>query len=536
MLIDNNSQTISAYDVLEQAFIAYKKEAEIKINTLKQEALTTIDTLEKRVEQYRQSYETLLHQLKDFMRHRFGSRSERFVDDDNKQLSLFPAEEPVVDADNKDQENSITVAAHTRVTNKKNKTTNYPRAVQIIPVSDEERQCVCGCQKAVIRYETKELWDYQPAIVRIIEQRREVVACQAGCEGSIKTAPAPLHVLPKVKATERLLAHIVVAKLHDRQPLYHLEKNHLDISRETMARWVIQLIEPLTPVFNLLIDELINYDIASVDATTLQVLREPGREATTKSYAYCMRGGAPNRSVILYGYNNAGHKQYVDEWFEGFKGYVHMDADSFFDVMTSDPLVKQSLCNAHARRKFEAVSKHSKKPGLAVEALRFYKKLYAIERRAKESCLTTEQRYTLRQKESKPIVIEFKEWLDTHYPLLLPASTIADAFRYSMNHWEGLARFLDDGRLEIDNNLTEQQIKPLVIARKNFMFATSIDGAKAICLHLGLIRTAIAHRLKPYEYYAALLRGIPHCVTVEDYEKLLPWNINIPESCKSQVV
>ena len=90
-----------------------------------------------------------------------------------------------------------------------------------------------------------------------------------------------------------------------------------------------------------------------------------------------------------------------------------------------------------------------------------------------------------------------------------------------------MTRFLDDGRLEIDNNLTEQEIKPFVIARKNFLFCASIDGAKALCMHLGFIRTAKQHGLDPYHYYIALLKSIPHCKTVEDYEKLLPWNIKL---------
>ena len=168
----------------------------------------------------------------------------------------------------------------------------------------------------------------------------------------------------------------------------------------------------------------------------------------------------------------------------------------------------------------------SPEPGLAAGALKFYKKLYAIERRAKDEKLSPEERYALRQKESKPIVEEFETWLDTNYPSVLPASPLGQAFRYSMKHREGLRRFLEDGRLEIDNNLTEQQIKPFVIGRKNFMFADSMDGAHALCLHFSLIRTAIAHHLNPYEYYVMILKRIPYCKIVEDYEKLLPWNIN----------
>lgn len=122
---------------------------------------------------------------------------------------------------------------------------------------------------------------------------------------------------------------------------------------------------------------------------------------------------------------------------------------------------------------------------------------------------------------------KFKSWLDDLYPTVLPQSPLGKAMMYCINLWLALTRFLADGRLEIDNNLTEQEIKPLAIARKNFLFCASMDGVKALCMHLGFIRTAKHHGLDPYHYYVALLKSIPHCNTVEDYEKFLPWNINL---------
>ena len=124
---------------------------------------------------------------------------------------------------------------------------------------------------------------------------------------------------------------------------------------------------------------------------------------------------------------------------------------------------------------------------------------------------------------------EFKEWLDKYVPTTLPKSPLGKAFRYTLKFWDGLCEYLNDGRLEIDNNLTEQEIKPFVIARKNFMFATSVDGASALCLHFSLIRTAKKHKLDAYRYYVKVLEQIPHCETVEDYESLLPWNIQLPK-------
>ncbi len=141
--------------------------------------------------------------------------------------------------------------------------------------------------------------------------------------------------------------------------------------------------------------------------------------------------------------------------------------------------------------------------------------------------MTAKQRHQLRQQESKPIMDALYVWLKEHMPLILPQSTLGKAFSYAIKHEVGLRQFLNDGRLEIDNNLTEQEIKPLVIARKNFMFAHSVAGADAICMHMSLIRSALANKLDPYLYYAAILKRTPHCKSIEDYEALLPWNIKI---------
>jgi transposase len=486
--------------------------------------------LEKRCDQYAQAYDSLLAQIKELQRYRFGKKSERYIDPEHPQLNLLDNDQDKfsnADAAGETITDDVQVAAHAR--KKKNKPEKeIPTRIEIIPVSDEKKQCSCGKCKQVIRYETKQLIHHQKAVHEVIEQRREVVACVDGCNGEMVTAPAPLHVLPKVKATEEFLAFLIVSKLDDRQPLYHLEKQlreryGIDCSRQTMARWLIDLMFPLRPIYNLLKDSVIDYDIASCDATMLQVLNEPGRLAETKSYAYCIRGGDPSTSVVLYEYNDVLHKMFVKEWFEGFNGYLHVDGDNFFELVGE--FAHLVNCNAHARRKFEPIAQGAKGKGLAKEALRYFKELYKVEREAKNKQLMPEQRYALRQEKSKPLTEKFKTWLDEMYPTTLPQSPLGKAMMYCINLWPGLTRFLDDGRLEIDNNLTEQQIKPLVIARKNFLFASCVDGADALCMHMSFIRTAKLHGHDPYHYYVKLLKNIPHCKTVEDYEKLLPWNI-----------
>jgi transposase len=487
--------------------------------------------LEKRCQQYAQAYDSLLAQIKELQRYRFGKKSERFMDDpEHPQLSLLQDNASLfatAEAAGATIEAEVQVPAYSRKKKSKNKK-ELPRRIEIIPIEEEKKQCPCGACKEVIRYETKESVHYQPCVFEIVEQRREVAVCPKGCEGSMVSAPVPLHILPKVKATEEFLSFLVVSKLDDRQPLYHLEKqlsqrHGIDCSRQSMARWVIDLMFPLQPLYNLMKDEVIGYDVASCDATTLQVLNEPGRAAETKSYAYCMRGGPPEKSVVLYSYNDKLHKSFIKTWFEEFKGYLHVDGDNFFELIGE--VTNLVNCNAHARRKFEPVASGAKGKGLATEAMRFFKELYKIELEAKNNQLLPEQRYELRQRKSKPLMDKFKLWLDELYPTVLPQSPLGKAMHYCIKLWPGLTRFLEDGRLEIDNNLTEQEIKPMVIARKNFMFAYSVDGAKALCLHFSLIRTAKLHGLDPYHYYVKLLKAIPHCKSVEDYEKLLPWNI-----------
>jgi transposase len=499
--------------------------------TQKNETLgAEVALLQARCEQYAQAYEYLKDQMLDLRRQLFGKKSERYLDPENMQQSLFDkASFTELDAAaSSTQEDATQVGAHARKKKAKSEK-ELPRRIEIIPLSKHDLQCSCGACKTVIRYETKDLVNYQPAVFEIIEQRREVAACPNNCDGSVITAPAPLHILPKVKATESFLSFLVVSKLDDRQPLYHLERqlserHGIDCSRQTMARWIIDLMEPLQPIYNLLKDNVIDYDVSSCDATTLQVLKEPGRNPQTKSYVYCIRGGPPKKSVVLYDYNAVEHKQFVYDWFIGFNSYLHVDGDNFFDLIGNNNATIVN-CNAHARRKFEPIAKSNKGKGIAKEAMRYFKALYKIERDAKNDQLTPEQRYQLRQDKAKPLFEEFNTWIDKIAPTVLPKSALGGAVNYCIKYRKGLMRYLDDGRLEIDNNLTEQEIKPLVIARKNFLFCDSVAGAKALCLHFGLIRTAKLHGLDPYHYYVMLLKNVPHCKSIEDYEKLLPWNI-----------
>ncbi len=273
-------------------------------------------------------------------------------------------------------------------------------------------------------------------------------------------------------------------------------------------------------------DVIETYDIAAIDATSFQVLNEPGRSPHTKSYAYCIRGGPPEKPVILYEYCAYKQSEYVDETLHFFKGIIHCDASPVFNRIGNKSTVQLSYCHAHARRKFEQITKAAKKgkAPLATEAMRIYQRLYAIERDAKARNLTARDRCQLREEKSRPILDEFYRWLGFNRDRTLPKSPIGQAIFYELDHWEGLLVYLTDGRVEIDNNATERDIKPFVMARKNFMFACTQKGADSLGVHFSLILTARLHGLNPMAYYTEILKRIPNCSEPSHYEQLLPWN------------
>jgi transposase len=488
-----------------------------------------LKTMEQSLENAAHAYDQLQRRVDELLRYRFGSRRERYIE--TGQLSLLSSEDEESHVVSSEEVDFIEVAAHKKRRGGRNMAKNLPRREVIIPVPPEERTCKCGKEKKVIGYDISEIINYIPAVYEIIVEKREKMVCTCDCSSPITEAPKPEHILPKSKVSESFLANIIVSKILDRQPLYHLEKIFqnrygLDISRNSMARWMIDVSYKLQPLVNLFQDEILNYSISAIDATTLQVLQEEGRLAQTKSYVYCIRGGPPNRKGVVYEYNAILHKKFLASWFEEYQGMIHCDADNFFEDLGDTPGISLSYCNAHARRKFEPIAKEAD-DGIAKYAMKYFQKLYSIERYAKVLGMDPEQRKALRQEKSKPIINEFKHWLDAVYSTVLPKSPLGGAVAYCLNHWEGLIRFLDEGRLEIDNNLTEQAIKPFVIARKNFLFACSVEGAKALCVHFSLIRTATQHGLDPYKYYLEIFNAIPYCKTTEDYEALLPWNIKL---------
>jgi len=237
---------------------------------------------------------------------------------------------------------------------------------------------------------------------------------------------------------------------------------------------------------------------------------------------WCYRGGEINHPSIVFDYQETRGGYHAQQFFKDFKGYLQTDAYSGYNFADADENIIAVGCLAHARRPFAELSKLSKKMGLATEALKFFRKLYAIEKQAKEKNLSAKERYLLRKAEAPPIFDAFKQWLEHHLTKVPAQHKIGNAIQYTLRHWSELTNYLKDGRIEIDNNQIENAIRPFALGRKNWLFNGSPSGAKASAILYSLIETCKANNIEPYKYFCAMLHKIRHCQTDEDYRQLLP--------------
>ena len=372
--------------------------------------------------------------------------------------------------------------------------------------------------------------DIVPAKIQVIRHIRKQYACD--CGHCIRTAALPAQPIPKSLASPGLLAHVTVSKYQDALPLYRqetiLQRIGVDIPRATLANWMIKAGALVQPIINLLRDQLLSYDLIQMDETTVQVLKEPDKRASSKSYLWLQRGGPPHQPVILFDYDPSRSQQVPRRLLEGFSGYLQVDGyEGYNAVVAANGLVHVG-CMAHARRRFsdavKAQGKGKHKPtGKAQQGLAFIQKLYGVERRVRE--FSAEQRYAYRQQHAKPILEKLRSWLDNSLPNVPPSSATGKALNYLHKEWSKLTRYLDDGRLVIDNNQAENAIRPFVVGRKNWLFSDSVAGVKASANLYSLIETAKANDLEPYVYLRHLYTHLPRTKSVADIEALLPGNI-----------
>ena len=418
------------------------------------------------------------------------------------------------------------VKAHQRRGGRRALPESLPRVEIEHDLSETEEQCECGCQKERIGEETSEQIDIIPAKVQVLKHIRYKYACKH-CDTAPQTAPMPPQPIPKSQASPGFLAYIATSKYADALPLYRqcsiLACSGIDYARNTLCLQIVKAGELLQPLINLMQDQPLAYPILQMDETTVQVLNEPGRAAHNQSYMWVMRGGPPDKRSVIYHYDPSRGQQVVLRLLSGYQGHLQTDAWQAYEAIHSDAVIAVG-CWAHARRKFKDAEKAQGKkasPKL-MQAIAYIQKLYAVEKSVKDS--RPNERLNARQKNSLPILDKFKNWLDKQN--VNPASKLGEAIQYTLKYWDRLTVYCTDGRVEIDNNATENKIRPFAVGRKNWLFSNSQAGAKASANLYGLIETAKEHGLNEYAYLRWVFTYLPAVQSVEDIEQLLPWNVD----------
>jgi transposase len=489
-----------------------------------------IARLTRETERQQARLQALQEQFNLLIAKRFGRSSEKRSAD---QLWLFNEAEATAPCD-PEPEAVISVPAHRRVRpGRKPLPAALPRIEVIHELPAEERICTHDGEALVeIGEEISEQLDIVPAQVRVLRHVRKKYACPH-CQLGVKTAPLPPQPLPKTMASPGLLAHIAVAKYQDALPLHRqehiLKRIGLDLPRATLAAWMIKLGIWIQPLINLLQDVLLGYDVLQMDETTLQVLKEPAKLPQSNSYLWVRRGGPPDLPVLLFDYDPSRSQAVPLRLLEGYRGYVQVDGYDGYNAVGLRSDIVLVGCMAHARRKFDEAVKaqgvdrdNPEKIGKAMEGLRYLQALYRIERECKGSF--SEERYSVRQQKAKPLFETLRAWLDAALPTVAPQSMTGKALTYLRNQWPKLIRYLDDGRLSIDNNRVENAIRPFVIGRRNWLFSDTVRGAQSSANLYSLIETAKANGLEPYAYLRHLFTELPKAQTLEQIEALLPFH------------
>ncbi len=416
---------------------------------------------------------------------------------------------------------------------------HFKRVEKVIDLSDEGKAAL-GEDWSFMGYDTSEQLAIIPRQHYVIVYRRAKYVPKhdevAGAEQGVRIAPRPDQILPKSIAHGSVIADVVVRKFVDGLPFYRQEAIHaregIDLSRQTMSGWVIQLHERLSPLMAAMKRLLYQGRVIGIDETRLQVLNEPGRENTQQSYMWVYGGGPPHKPVVWYQYadtrSGAVPEGFLypqqDDYSPAGSVYLITDGYDGYNAVSKTPgILGHAACWAHVRRRFIDATHGRKNTAAAHQMVALIGKLYQVERAARQN--TPRERKALRQAQASPILDKMKAWLDEKAAKVLPKSPLGEAVAYTLGLWPKLTTYLEDGDIPIDNNKIENAIRPFVIGRKNFLFSGSPRGADASATMYTLVETAKANDLEPWAYLNYLFEKLPVAKSEQALLALLPQNL-----------
>ena len=375
-------------------------------NKLQRQELTNKDkeltNKKTTIEVQSETIEILKFQLAKALQARFGRKSEK---GDDKQLSLFDeADVGDMQEELEKEDEEITVASYTKKkSGRKPLPKELPREQRVYDLTDEDKVCECGNCLEKFGEDKYEQLEYIPAEIKVIENIKYKYVCKK-CEGNIKVAKMPRQPIPKSIATPSLLAHTIISKFENHLPLYRQERIwqsfDIDLPRCTLSNWILKVGDLVTPLIEKMKEYIVNGNYTQADETSLQVLKEEGKLATSKSYMWVYRSGPPAKEVIVYEYQPNRKSTNPTNFLKDFSGHLQTDGYKGYNEIHSEKRIIPVFCMAHVRRGFMDIVKISKKNGKAKIAVNFIKKLYKIEKQIKD--LSADEKQKIRQKKSNP--------------------------------------------------------------------------------------------------------------------------------------
>jgi transposase len=483
--------------------------------------------------------EKLKVQLAALRRDRYGKSSERLA------AGIGQLEMLIGDFEEDQAEREAAAAEERRAKGKPDKPPRRPALRRPLPahlpretvVHEPVLACRCGCTDLArltrLGEDVTEVLEKTPARLKVIRHVRPRYACRA-CEAVLQ-APAPDLPIERGRPGPGLLAHVLVSKYLDGLPLYRLsgilEREGVEIERQTLADWVGRGAWWLAPLAEAIGAYALAQGVVWTDDTPIAVLA-PGHGRTRQGrfwvYAFDPRpwgGTGPPAAFYRYSPDRKGERPRGH--LAGFEGWLHADAYAGYDALTGPrgnkpPRIAHVACWAHARRRLFEVYEATRSP-IAEEGLRQVGALYAVE--AAINGQSPEQRRTERQTQSKPLLDTLHAWMLAQRRRLSGKSTLGKALQYALSRWEALTRYLEDGRLSIDNNLSERLLRGIALTRKNFLFVGSDAGGQRAAIVYTIAETAKLNGLDPEAYIAAILDRMARGQPINRLDELLPWNL-----------
>ena len=497
-------------------------------------------------------------QINALNRYVFGAKRESTPKEENivegVQCSIFGEPE---DEELKEQidEKTEEIIVHKKKNAKKQKSGIKKAALKdveeeiiVLKLEDDQLICPeCGSRlkkigKEIVRQEI----EFIPSKLKLKTYVREVYKCEeCGSEKSKKETPtivkvkAPIALLSHSFASSSLATEVIYQKYYMGVPLYRQEKvwddRGLVLPRNMTSNWCIKLSEYyLEPIYELILKKIKqNNELLHGDETKIQCNKESGRKASTDSYMWVLASGEEEKvKGVIFKYSPSRSGKVAQELLKDYKNILVTDGYAGYNNLNE---INRAECWAHARRYFyESVPLDSNKKMIKTAAgylgVEYIDELFKIEREIKE--LSTEKKVAKRQEKSAPILKNLYEWVSSMSQKYITNKKLKEALTYAQNQRENLSKFLNDGKIPLDNSKAERAIRPFAVHRKNFLFADTVDGAKANAIYYSLIESAKVNNLNIYKYINYLLETLPELEgeqTEEAIEKYLPWSKELPE-------